>query len=55
MFAYFVAGLVLLLTYFIYQKMIVPSRLMNSYTNAYRSRGYKVLQLPYKLIGAPFM
>lgn len=54
MIAYIFAIAVLALAFFFYQKILIPSRLKAHYAKSYRSQGYKVLELPFKFMGAPF-
>ena len=54
MLTYLLAAVVLLLAYFLYKCVIVPTRLKKHYIKEFTNRGYKVKQLPLNPFGLPF-
>ena len=54
MLEYIFAGLLLAAVYLLHSWLIRPRREITRYTRLFRSYGYKVVQLPYNPLGAPF-
>jgi hypothetical protein len=42
------------LTRFIYRWIVAPMRLKSHYARLFRAKGYRVLELPFKPVGAPY-
>ena len=42
------------ITYWVYKWVIKPMKEKKRYAKLFRSHGYKVLELPFKPIGAPY-
>ena len=46
---------ILILKYLIYKIVIVPWRVKASYVKMFRDKGYKVYELPYNFLAAPYI
>ena len=52
---YYIIAVLGLLTYLIYKIVIVPWRVKASYVKMFRDKGYKVYELPYNFLAAPYI
>jgi hypothetical protein len=54
MWPYILAVLIITVAYYAYKIVIAPRRLKAHYVQAFKNKGYRVMELPYQPAGAPY-